>query len=89
MKSISKELDSFFFHVFTSELLGLIMPCAVDDHLIAHKATETQIYGVCRLCVPYYIIVLRNTIMLIMMTSSDGNIFRVTGPLFGEFTGHR
>ena len=24
-----------------------------------------------------------------MMTSSDGNIFRVTGPLCGEFTGHR
>ena len=25
----------------------------------------------------------------IMMTSSNGNIFRVTGPLYGEFTGHR
>ena len=25
----------------------------------------------------------------IMMTSSNGNIFRVTGPLCGEFTGHR
>ena len=24
-----------------------------------------------------------------MMTSSNGNIFRVTGPLLGEFTGHR
>ena len=24
-----------------------------------------------------------------MMTSSNGNIFRVTGPLSGEFTGHR
>ena len=24
-----------------------------------------------------------------MMTSSDGNIFRVTGPLWWEFTGHR
>ena len=24
-----------------------------------------------------------------MMTSSNGNIFRVTGPLCGEFTGHR
>ena len=24
-----------------------------------------------------------------MMTSSNGNIFRVTGPLYGEFTGHR
>ena len=26
---------------------------------------------------------------LSMMTSSNGNIFRVTGPLCGEFTGHR
>ena len=25
----------------------------------------------------------------VMMTSSNGNIFRVTGPLCGEFTGHR
>ena len=25
----------------------------------------------------------------IMMTSSNGNIFRITGPLCGEFTGHR
>ena len=25
----------------------------------------------------------------LMMTSSDGNIFRVTGPLYGEFTGPR
>ena len=24
-----------------------------------------------------------------MMTSSNGNIFRVSGPLCGEFTGHR
>ena len=26
---------------------------------------------------------------LFMMTSSNGNIFRITGPLCGEFTGHR
>ena len=26
---------------------------------------------------------------LFMMTSSNGNIFRVAGPLCGEFTGHR
>ena len=25
----------------------------------------------------------------LMMTSSNGNIFRVTGQLFWEFTGHR
>ena len=28
-------------------------------------------------------------ITLCLMTSSNGNIFRVTGPLCGEFTGHR
>ena len=27
--------------------------------------------------------------LCVMMTSSNGNIFRVTGPLCGEFTGHR
>ena len=26
---------------------------------------------------------------VVMMTSSNGNIFRATGPLCGEFTGHR
>ena len=26
---------------------------------------------------------------VLMMTSSNGNIFRVTGPLCGEITGHR
>ena len=29
------------------------------------------------------------TISGLIMTSSNGNIFRVTGPLCGEFTGHR
>ena len=29
------------------------------------------------------------TIIVSMMTSSNGNIFCVTGPLCGEFTGHR
>ena len=28
-------------------------------------------------------------VVITMMTSSNGNIFRVTGPLCGEFTGHR
>ena len=28
-----------------------------------------------------------NTYLFLMMTSSNGNIFRVTGPLCGEFTG--
>ena len=32
---------------------------------------------------------LRFNQILLMMTSSNGNIFRVTGPLCGEFTGHQ
>ena len=36
-------------------------------------------------CVPRLIIMCTQS----MMTSSNGNIFRVTGPLCGEFTGHR
>ena len=30
----------------------------------------------------------RKHFLVIMMTSSNGNIFRVTGPLYAEFTGH-
>ena len=30
-----------------------------------------------------------HSLMFIMMTSSNGNIFRITGYLCGEFTGHR
>ena len=30
-----------------------------------------------------------NAVMDVMMTSPNGNIFRVTGPLCGEFIGHR
>ena len=33
--------------------------------------------------------VMRLVISFIMTTSSNGNIFRVTGPLCGEFTGYR
>ena len=34
-------------------------------------------------------IYLGNFVLTFMMTSSNGNIFRVTGHLCGEFTGHR
>ena len=30
-----------------------------------------------------------NTVLLYMMTSSNGNTFRVTGPMCEEFTGHQ
>ena len=37
----------------------------------------------------YSILNLFVVIVIVMMTSSNGNIFRVNGPLCGEFTGHR
>ena len=39
--------------------------------------------------VPLRITVFQFTVGFDMMTSSNGNIFRVTGPLCGEITGHR
>ena len=40
-----------------------------------HDTIQTQDFGIARYSD--------------MMTSSNGNIFRVSGPLCGEFTGHR
>ena len=36
---------------------------------------------------PFVVFHLQSQTNLIMMTSSNGSIFRVTGPLCGEFTG--
>ena len=38
---------------------------------------------------PFYKVYIRRYMINSMMTSSNGNIFRVTGHLCGEFTGHR
>ena len=50
----------------------------------------------CSLAYVHWLVVLvifchlmRSRCSLVMMTSSSGNIFRVTGPLCGEFTGNR
>ena len=43
----------------------------------------------CYMIVPGYECNLRKLSFVTMMTSSNGNIFRVTGPLCGEFTGDR
>ena len=45
-----------------------------------------QHQNVCMIYLLYYTVVLLSSNI---MTSSNGNIFRVTGPLCGEFTGHR
>ena len=36
-----------------------------------------------------YFVLFYEDVLEHMMTSSNGNIFRVTGPLWGEFTAHR
>ena len=46
---------------------------------VSNYMTEFTLGCTDYLCKPY----------IPMMTSSNGNIFRVTGPLCGEFTGHR
>ena len=61
-------------------------PLEISMHTSLHPGTVSQplilAVVVCHCSVyPYY---LRS-----MMTSSNGNIFRVTGPSCGEFTGHR
>ena len=37
----------------------------------------------------YFLYYVRSVDLFFMMTSSNGNIFRVTGHLCGKFTGHR
>ena len=44
---------------------------------------------VCAWMQPLPVIHIIHSYILFMMRSSNGNIFRVTGPFFGEFTGHR
>ena len=71
------------------------LPKLISDELFLHRAEilpglpwET----IARLCT-YYIMIYKSNEHLpeniCMMTSSNGNIFRVTGHLCGEFTGHR
>ena len=47
-----------------------------------HKASDAELW-----CFLWS--TLDQTVLSVMMTSWNGNIFRVTGPLCGEFTGHR
>ena len=62
-----------FFIVSLNELLdSRIIGDAMALIIVSHK-------GACDVCC---------ILLCIMMTSSIGNIFRVTDPLCGEFTGH-
>ena len=51
--------------------------------IIFYNCKETQLFGLEKFLVLYTIR------FQFMMTSSNGSIFRVTGPLCGDFTGHR
>ena len=66
-----------FCHHFSRPIMnsvtGPILPVCIED-------TDATARGNCK---P------RTVLNMFMMTSSNGNIFRVTGHLFGEFTGHR
>ena len=54
------------------------LPCCWFGHVVCKKNMPLFIF-----IVPLHLLNLRKLIM----TSSNGNIFRVTGPLCGEFTG--
>ena len=55
--------------------------------LVTTNLASLQVFG---FSVPYhYIRSLCTHPSILMMTSSNGNSFRVTGPLWGESTGHR
>ena len=51
-----------------------------------HDQFNDNSYGKCH---HYGTVVGYNSVNRFMMTSSNGNNFRVTGPLCGEFSGHR
>ena len=60
------------------------------DH--SHDTTRHVMYGKCYWCSCgqiNFVLLWCVLISIVMMTSSNGNIFRVTGPLQGKSTGHR
>ena len=71
------------FHLMTSSCNR-----AIHNHTMAWHPSSEITRGLCSFnrC-PFTGIGIPNPIDGLMMTSSNGNIFRVTGPLCGEFTG--
>ena len=80
--------------------LPLILPMVYPWAIVSAVTLQWRHIGFLRLTLPL-ILLFRQQIVQInnngsikdqrdyMITSSNGNIFRVTGPLCGEFTGHR
>ena len=58
-------------------------------HLKGLKRSYILIFSEVQFSLPNHGSSLVRVITFAMMTSANGNIFRVTGPLCGEFTGHR
>ena len=69
-----KENKNMCFGQWNLLITNILMKCTIISVTHAHEINT---------CLSYLII------RAIMMTSSNGNIFRVTGRLCGEFTGHR
>ena len=71
--------------------MGFTVKCRIGDEVgvvrIFHSAQFPCPYGDLRRHWAHYNVTIN--VDLSMMTSSNGNIFRVAGPSSGEFTGHR
>ena len=77
--------------LFRQARLWLISPIPMtytdEFNFKTTKKDQLEVYCSHEQCIQYFI--LRLTYACFMMTSSNGNIFRVTGHLCGEFTGPR
>ena len=71
-----------------TEKINTIEICGLSGQMVFHDISASHLFGVMKFLVtpfpPSVSIATKS-----MMTSSNVNIFRVTGPLCGEFTGHR
>ena len=90
----SQDIKVLWKHIYIYDIISTYRPSLLAR--LSHNRpitiwTPFVFYGeINRTSIVTYIVVLCfNRPMLLIMTSSKGNIFRVTGPLWGEFTGHR
>ena len=83
-------LMSYFGTKFTLQLSTLILK-AVTKHLMGKHCHDQHKHMYTYYTSEYFggLVLSRLSARHLMMTSSNGNNFRVTGPLCGEFTGHR
>ena len=62
--------------------------CSLTHHPLTHSLARSLRTNPQFSRTVYYVLVQATTAKCNMMTSSNGNIFRVAGPLWGECTGH-